>query len=206
MKRRVRKVTLILLLVVGFSYLSLHKCLAGIYKYVDERGVIHITNIPKGPKYRLIIASREDLGTTFNGRSITINRIRLVSLESYIKKISRQYRIDPALIKAIIKVESDFDPWATSAKGAVGLMQLMPETIRDLGLKNPFDPYENILGGTRHLSRLLSKYNFNTELALAAYNAGEKVVETYGNIPPYSETRRYVKRVLYYFRHFRSVR
>ena len=112
--------------------------------------------------------------------------------------------MDSSLIKAVIKAESDFDYQAVSGKGAQGLMQLMPETATDMEVRDPFNPEENILGGTRYLSLLLNRFDNNKSLALAAYNAGPENVENYQGIPPYPETQTFVKRVLNYYRKYRT--
>ena len=116
--------------------------------------------------------------------------------DRWITEIARRYRIDRRLILAIIAVESDFDPRAVSRKGAMGLMQLMPATARRYGVRNPFDPYENIHAGVRHLRYLMQRYGSDLRLVLAAYNAGEQAVDQYRDIPPYPETRQYVRNVL----------
>jgi soluble lytic murein transglycosylase-like protein len=115
------------------------------------------------------------------------------------------HRLDPALIKAVIHVESAFNPSAVSPKGAIGLMQLMPGTARGLGVRKPFLPEENIRGGSKHLAKLLKKYDGNVKLALAAYNAGEEAVRKHKGIPPYPETRQYVARVLQMRAHYSTL-
>lgn len=118
----------------------------------------------------------------------------------HIENISRKYGIHPDLIWAVIKAESNFNPLAISPKGAQGLMQLMPATARSQGVNNPFDPYQNIEAGARHLRNLLSHYKGDLTLALAAYNAGKEKVRHHGGVPPYRETRDYIQRVSKYLK------
>lgn len=120
--------------------------------------------------------------------------------EKIIEKASGMYKVEIGLVKAVIRAESNFNRTAVSCKGAIGLMQIMPETASLMEVKNPFDPAENILGGTRYLAMMLRKFNGDRVLALAAYNAGPEKVATYGGVPPYPETRTFIKRVLKYCR------
>ncbi len=112
--------------------------------------------------------------------------------------------VDPGLVTAVIAAESNFDPRALSPKGAQGLMQLMPATADDLGVRDVWNPDDNIRGGTAHLARLLGKYDDDASLALAAYNAGEGTVDRHGGVPPFRETQQYVSRVLGYYRSYRE--
>ena len=124
-------------------------------------------------------------------------------LHEIIVRIANRYNVDPALIKAIIRVESSFNPKAVSYKGAKGLMQLMPVTLKAMGVRDPFDPEFNIEAGVRYFKKLLIMFDNNIELALAAYNAGVTRVRLYKGIPPFRRTRRYVKKVLHYYRHYK---
>jgi soluble lytic murein transglycosylase-like protein len=169
--------------------------LADIYKYVDKDGVIHFSNVPSTEgKWILVIKEKR---VHFNlGRNYE-------KYDPEIWKASQRYSVDYNLVKAVIKAESNFNPRAVSRAGARGLMQLMPQTANLLQVNDSFHPEENIDGGVRYLRYLLNLYNENLQLALAAYNAGEKAVFKYRGIPPYQETQTYVQRVLRYYQDFR---
>jgi soluble lytic murein transglycosylase-like protein len=155
---------------------------ADIYKYVDESGVIYYTNLPETKSYKKVISEKKDAPVSTDYSQI-------------IHDMSSKYDVEPSLIRAIITVESNWNYNAVSNKGAIGLMQLMPSTAKDMDVSNPFNPEENIEGGTRYLRFLLDKFN-DLPMALAAYNAGPKTVEYYNGIPSITETERYVKKVL----------
>lgn len=121
-------------------------------------------------------------------------------MDALIQSAAERHEVDPQLVRAIIKVESNFNPYAISHKGAMGLMQLIPKTARQLGVNDAFDPEQNIDGGVRHLKYLLEQYRGNLPLSLAAYDAGEGAVERYNGIPPYQETRQYVRRIASLYR------
>ena len=167
---------------------------AEVYTYVAENGTVHFTNVPTDPQFKMIIPPKEErpkAGSATPGRdqSGQKNFGRLIEAKSY------QYGLDPALVKAVIAVESEFNPRAVSEKGARGLMQLMPMTADELGVTNPFDPEANIDGGTRYLKYLLDYFNWDIDLALAAYHAGMMRVVRHTGIPPIPATHQYVKKV-----------
>ena len=123
---------------------------------------------------------------------------------SLIEKIADQHRVDPALIKAMVRAESSYNPKALSPAGAMGLMQLMPATAKELGVSDSYDPEENLHGGIRYYKRLLKRYAGDVELALAAYNAGMGSVELFNGVPPFKETRKYIKRVKTYYDEYKD--
>ena len=178
---------------------------AGIYRYEDERGVIHFTNVPRDPNFKLHIRdTREDPGLNIPSSPSTAYYIRNSNIyDGLITEFSHRYQVDFALIKAIIRAESGFNPIAVSRKGARGLMQLMPETAQRLNVSNTFNPRDNIEGGVRYFKYLLSLFNNDLRLSLAAYNAGENLVSQLGAIPPYQETIDYVQKVLNFYQQYK---
>ncbi len=164
---------------------------AEIYRYVDSKGVIHFTDTPpEGLPYKVLKTKKHHRSTDSDLRD---------KLSSYIRETARRYSVDEELIRSIITVESGWNPYAVSRRGALGLMQLMPETLKELGVTNPYDPYENIDAGVRYLRYLIDRFG-NLRLALAAYNAGPSLIKKFNGVPPYTETRQYIKNVLYLYR------
>lgn len=180
---------------------------ADIYKYVDKYGHVTLTDTPRNANYRRLVK-------TWKGWEEAKSRIALRDFYKNRRKhtpaidhIARYYGLPTSLVHAVVAAESAYDANAVSRTGAVGLMQLMPETARRYGVGNRRNPADNLNGGTHYLSDLLHKYNNNLKLALAAYNAGESTVERYGNrIPPFEETREYIAKVISYYREYSSSR
>ncbi|HWP58185.1 MAG TPA: lytic transglycosylase domain-containing protein [Candidatus Acidoferrales bacterium] len=159
----------------------------------QKDGVILFTNVATECGHPLVLGgARSDSTPGFK----RYERIILAAAE--------RHGVDAELVRAIIKVESDFNAEARSIKGAQGLMQLMPDTARLHNIGNAYDPNENIDGGVRHLRLLLEQYNGDLELTLAAYNAGIKAVEKYRGVPPFSETKEYIRRVLSHYSRYRN--
>ncbi len=166
----------VLLLPAGTSF-------ADIYGYQDKQGRWHFPNLEAGKTYRL-----------------SIRASKIAEFQGIIDQASKTFGLEPSFVKAVIRAESDFDHKAVSQKGAQGLMQLMPETASVLRVKDPFDPGENIFGGTRYLSRLLAQYKNDKVLTLAAYNAGPERVTAYKGVPPFPETKAYIRKVMQYYK------
>lgn len=167
---------------------------ADIYKYIDENGVICYTDTPFGKKAKKVI--KENTNSTPVQQLAKIDSRGTTNYHRIVHEKATEYDIDPSLIKAVIKTESNWNHRAISRKGAMGLMQLMPSTANDMDVRNPFNPEENIEGGTKYLKYLLKRFNGDLILALAAYNAGPKIVEKFGLVPPITETKQYVHKVL----------
>ena len=139
------------------------------------------------------IIIRNSFNNFVNRASLGLAKLKF---KAAIEQASKEHDIDPKIINAIIEQESGFNPKAVSSKGALGLMQLMPQTAKGLGVKNPLDAVENIRAGTKYFSSLLNRYHGNVTLALSAYNAGPSNVDKYGGIPPFNETKKYVRKII----------
>ena len=161
---------------------------ADIYRYKDENGVWHFTNIKTDTRYTLFIKEAREHPDRFINKYGTI-----------IDQASERFNLKPSLIKAIIKAESGFDHKAVSKKGAQGLMQLMPDTASEMDVSDSFNPEENIFGGTRYFSKLMERFKNDVKLALAAYNAGPDKVDEHEGIPPFKETETFIQRVMKYY-------
>lgn len=171
----------------------------GIYRYVDARGVVHFTNVdPADARYRPFALPNS---YQIEPRAKASHRGAVRTFDRLIRQRSLEQGIPPALVKAVIHAESAFDPRAVSPKGAMGLMQLMPSTAKMLGVSQPFQAEQNIEGGVRYLASLHERYGSWTH-TLAAYNAGPSAVDRFRGVPPYAETREYVRRVLSYYRRY----
>lgn len=181
----------IVAVVLFFLVFSIAK--AQIYQYRDKNGVLHFTNVPthsvtSAPRYKRY------------GRSGSNVRPKHSPYDHYIREASSQFGVTYPLLKAIVRAESDFNPKAVSSKGAVGLMQIMPQNFKRLNLKNPYDPRQNVMAGAKYFRSLLNRYDGRIKMALAAYNAGPTAVEHYQKIPPYPETQAYVVKVMRFYR------
>jgi len=171
---------------------------ADIYMYIDDDGVVHFTNAPTASESEYRVFVREGIKKAY--RRYSSDRY-----DTFIREAAELYGVSYPLLKAIIKAESDFNPKAISRKGALGLMQLMPHNVKAMNINDPFDPWENIMGGARYFRSMLDRFEGQLSLSLAAYNAGPTAVERYNfQIPPYKETQDYVARVLKYYYAFRQ--
>jgi soluble lytic murein transglycosylase-like protein len=179
---------------------------ADIYTYTDTNGTVHFSNVPDNKRYALFMRTPAEKSTPLpddhKTAGILGNRVRFTPM---VEEAASLNRLDPALLHAMITTESGYNPRAVSPKGAIGLMQLMPNTARRYGVSDAYNPSQNIHAGAHYMSDLLQMFNQDLNLALAAYNAGEKSVIKYGNrIPPYRETLAYVPTVLNHYRKLRT--
>lgn len=186
--------------------------LADLYGYVDEKGVPHLSNVPLDSRYYLF--KKEPPRPTMPvpvpmeppaaGKTARIDPALRKQYSPLIANVAKRHQLDAALLHAVVAVESGYNPKAVSPRGAIGLMQLMPDTARRYAVRNMWDPRENLDAGARYLRDLMALFGNDLALALAAYNAGEEAVIQSGNrIPPFAETRSYVPRVLRHYRHYR---
>jgi len=178
---------------IFFNFCIIKNANADIYMKIGKNGTVYFSNVPVANNYKVYMITR-------NPSKKSNNFNNSYKYQKIIKKAAKKYNVNPHLIEAVIKTESGYNKTAVSDKGAEGLMQLMPDTQRMLDVTSPFNPMQNIYGGTRYLKSLLNRYNGNLSLALAAYNAGQKAVTQYGGIPPYNQTQNYVKKVMYYYK------
>lgn len=163
------------------------------YAYVGSNGIVYITNVPVDQRFAKAPIKRR------YHESVSDQE-----LEEAVARYAYEYRLSPELLFAVMKAESSFNPTIISKAGAVGLMQLIPETAIRHGVRNLYDTRENIGGGAKHLRYLLDRFHGNIRLALAAYNAGERNVDRYQRVPPFKETQQYVRKVIGYYRDYRS--
>ena len=194
------KFTIIFITILSLFSLPSH---ADIYKYVDKYGRVILTDKPNHGGYKRLVKTwkgweEAKLPKNFNWVK------NQKKFDPTIRSVAKIYKLPYALVHAVITAESSYNPNAISKAGAVGLMQLMPETAKQYGVKNRRDPRDNIYGGSRYLRHLLKLFKGNLRLALAAYNAGEGTVKKYGNkIPPYKETQNYVRKVIKYYKKYK---
>ena len=167
---------------------------ADLYTFTDEEGVAYYTNVPGEGRMKVPLPVKKAISKPF------IPSSQKEVYEPMIVTASQRYSVDPNLVRAVIKAESNFNHRAVSPKGAMGLMQLMPETAQKMTVANPFSPEENIHAGVKYLVELLHLFNWNLPLALAAYNAGPERVTGRNEIPPIEETQNYIRRVMAYYK------
>ena len=190
-------------------FLAVGPAHADIFHFTDSEGVIHYTNVqPHGGTWRRLYHTddegRPTAALSTAERERKLDPARLQQFDAHIREAAQLYQLPEAFIRAVVLVESNFFPDAISDAGAMGLMQLMPGTALNMGVQNAFDPRQNVLGGTRYLRMLANRFSGDLVLTIAAYNAGEGAIDRYHGVPPYMETRRYVKRVLHHYYAFRN--
>ena len=196
---------------IVFSFLALilysHSSIAGYYVYQLPDGSREITDRPKFNRaYKLVKKSQKVVGVghSLSSQVAIDTPTNANKFDDLINIVSKKHNMDPYLIKAVVHTESYFNPNATSRVGASGLMQLMPRTAEIYGVFDLYSPMKNLDAGVRHLRYLLRRYKNRLSIALAAYNAGEKAVRYYNGIPPYRETRRYIKKVIQYQAYYKN--
>jgi soluble lytic murein transglycosylase-like protein len=188
----------LVLFIVMILTLSSSAAWASIYVCREKSGAMNFTNAPTGSNCQPFSLTES---ISYQSPSRKAGDSTMYDLE--IRRVGQRYQVDPPLIKAVIQAESDFDSRAVSSRGAQGLMQLMPETARELRVDNPFNPRENIDGGTRYLRQMLDNFNGDLTLSLAAYNAGPGLVSRTGGVPQIPETVQYVNKVLKQYKEYK---
>jgi len=179
---------------------------ADVYAYRDEAGIEHFTNAPADDdRFKVIVALLKEEGSSNQAQAIPVTG-NVARYAPVVEEAAIKYKVDKALLHAVITAESGYNPVAVSRAGAQGLMQLIPQTAQRYAVSDVFDPVQNIRGGTRYLRDLLDLFAGDTKLALAAYNAGEAAVIRYGRqVPPYRETQAYVQKVMGLFKSLRNI-
>ena len=211
-KRSLAAIALVTLALLPLTATLAH---ADIYQWTDADGVVHFTNKPSTNAAAKVYMKAAAAPPTVAGNVVRPgvtpfapqdrDPLRYTRFDEYIRQASALYQIPEPLVRAVIKVESDYDPRAVSYAGARGLMQLMPETAARMQVRDINDPRENIFGGVRYLRVLANMFNGDLELSVAGYNAGEGAVVQYGGIPPYAQTRDYVVKVTKFYRRYRTI-
>lgn len=191
-----------LLAALAFAWSA--KASAELYSYVDSEGVVHFTNIPKGELAIRPVPNRENTYAwkDEHGTARFIHQVDVDRFDALIGEAADYYSLPPAVVKAVAAAESAFEVGAVSPSGAMGLMQLLPSTAHKMYVRDPLDPKQNLFGGARYLRILANRFQGDLRLTLAAYNAGHKAVERHHDVPPFKETRAYVRRVLSLYRHY----
>lgn len=180
-------------LAVFLFVLNHGRSFSDIYKYKDKNGKWHFTNVKSDIRYKFYMEEARENPDAF-----------IKKYDSIINQASKKFSLEPSFVKAVIKAESGFDHKAVSKKGAQGLMQLMPDTASEMAVDDPYNPQQNIFGGSRYLSKLMERYNNKLDHVLAAYNAGPERVDKYKGVPPFKETKTFIKRVMSYYKEFKS--
>jgi soluble lytic murein transglycosylase-like protein len=193
-----------ILILIGFWLVR--SAWANIYAFSSDDGVVNVSNVPSDSRYTVLIPSQQEVAPPVAVIARTQAKFaNKVQYNQLVAEVARTYGLDSALLHAVISVESSYIPDAVSRKGAAGLMQLMPQTAKRYDVVNPLDPVQNLHGGAKCLRDLMKTFNNDINLTLAAYNAGKRAVVKHGNsIPPFRETRKYVPRVLAYYRRYQS--
>jgi len=184
---KIKPRSMVIFIAVLFISAAAPSVQADIYMFIDSQGVLHFTNAPTSSQYRLYIKERP--------KPAEVTK----KYDDIIQEASNTFGLSFSLLKAMIRVESNFDSRAISKKGALGLMQIMPQNLQAFNIRDPYDPKDNIMGGASYFKSLMERFEGKLPLALAAYNAGPTIVDKYRKIPPIKETKDYVKKVMKYF-------